>query len=369
MPRLLLTALAVAALWLGGQAWSSTSSSLSEHITAPGGTSPLVPQERIDLALSRLPNRSGYAQGADGVPIFWRAIDPRDYRTRYTYQPSHTESSGGHGDFALYFSVPPQTGGIAQKPPRGTVVLLHGWMMDGDAMLPWALQFANAGYRSISLDLRNHGRSGKGLSGYGLREADDVGDVIRELRAQGEVQGPVYLFGVSYGAATALFTAREMGNDIAGVVAMESFANAGRGIRDMLPHMLSLQAHDLKDEATLGVARLLYRQQGMDEVMAQADRQLGLDLDRVDVAAALAKTRACVLLVHGGADEHIPVEHGRELADASPRARYLEVAGENHISLPMRIDELGGTVDGWFAALPRAKTSCPNPQAPLLAAR
>lgn len=362
--RLLLPALVIAALWLAGHAWSSTSSSLGDRIAAPGGSSPLIPRARIDAALAKLPNRSGYVASGAGVPIFWRALDPGDYKLHYAYLPSHDESTGGHGDFDLDFSAPAAFGN-----PRGTVVLLHGWMMDGDAMLPWALQFAQAGYRSISLDLRNHGRSGKGLGGYGLREADDVASVVAQLRARGEVQGPLYLFGVSYGAATALFAAHAMGSDVAGVVAMESFANAGRGIRDMLPHMLTLKPHDLKDGAELEVARLLYREQGIDAVMAQADRRLGLDLDHVDVAAALAKTRSCVLLLHGADDQHIPVAHGRLLANASPRARYLEVAGENHVSLPMRIDELGATIDDWFAALPNANSACPKPDAPLLARR
>jgi pimeloyl-ACP methyl ester carboxylesterase len=364
MRRLLLLAPAFAVLWLAGHAWSSTSNSLSERIVAPGGSSPLIPRARLDALLAKLPNRSGYVRTRDGVPIFWRALDPGDYRLHYAYRPADA-ASGRAADFALDFADP-----AAPAPkPRGTVVLLHGWMMDGDSLLPWALQFAQHGYRSISLDLRNHGRSGKGLSGYGLREGDDVASVVAALQRSGEVQGPVYLFGVSYGAATALFAAREMGGRVAGVAAMESFANAGRGIRDMVPHMLSLQPRDLKDEAQLRLARFLYRQQGMDAVIAAADRQLGLDLDRVDVAAALAKTPSCVLLLHGSADRHIPVAHGRRLAKASPRARYLEVPGENHLSLPMRIDELGATVDDWFAALPtRGNRSCPQAEAPALLA-
>ena len=78
-------------------------------------------------------------------------------------------------------------------------------------MLPWSLQLAESGYRVVTLDLRNHGQSGAGPSGYGTYESDDVVDVISELRARGEVTGPLYLFGVSYGAATAVFTADKLG--------------------------------------------------------------------------------------------------------------------------------------------------------------
>lgn len=351
--RLLLAGLACAILWLAGHAYSSTSTSLSERIVVPGGVSPLIQRERIDAQLARLPDRSGTVTTRDGVPIFWRAIDPGDYRLRYTYLPANADA---RADFALDFTAPATT-----ARPRGTVVLLHGWMMDGDSLLPWALQFAQHGYRSINLDLRNHGRSGAGLSGYGLREAGDVAAVIEALRRDGEVQGPVYLFGVSYGAATALFAARELGDKVAGVVAMESFDNAGHGIRDMVPHMLSKKPRDLQDKARMQLAHWRYGGQDINAVIAAASHRLGLDLDRVDVATALAKTSSCVLLVHGDADAHVPVAHGRRLAKASPRARYLEVRGEDHISLPMRMDELGDVVDDWFAALPaRGRQACPQ---------
>ncbi|WP_200848369.1 alpha/beta fold hydrolase, partial [Raoultella sp. 18098] len=91
-----------------------------------------------------------------------------------------------------------------------------------------------SGYRVVTLDLRNHGQSGTGPSGYGTYESDDVVDVIGELRARGEVTGPLYLFGVSYGASTAVFTADKLGDQVEGVVAMESFANAGVAIRTMI---------------------------------------------------------------------------------------------------------------------------------------
>ncbi len=64
---------------------------------------------------------------------------------------------------------------------------------------------------------------------------------------------------------------------------------------------------------------------------------------------ALAQVPACVLLVHGRDDEHIPVAQGRALAAAAPHARYLEVAGEDHLTLPMRLDRLSPVVNDWFA--------------------
>ncbi len=65
-------------------------------------------------------------------------------------------------------------------------------------------------------------------------------------------------------------------------------------------------------------------------MIADASRRIDVDLDRVDVARALADTRACVLLLHGQGDQHIPVSQGRELAQANPRAHYIEMRGEDH---------------------------------------
>jgi pimeloyl-ACP methyl ester carboxylesterase len=244
------------------------------------------------------------------------------------------------------------------------VVLLHGWMMNGDSMLPWSLQLAESGYRVVTIDLRNHGHSGAGPSGYGTFESDDVIDVIDALQRRGEVIGPLYLFGVSYGAATALFTADKLGDRVTGVVAMESFANAGDAIRSMIPHLMSLQPTAWKAQAMAAYGRWRYGGQDINAVIAAASQRLDLDLDTVDVTRALADTRACVLLLHGQDDAHVRVDQGRALAAASPRVHYIEMRGEDHITLPLRLDLLGGVVDDWLAHDEHAGGSCPAPEIP-----
>src|SRR5690606_34844293 len=106
-------------------------------------------------------------------------------------------------------------------------------------------------------------------------------------------------------------------------------------------------------------ARWQYGGRGLDEAIATTDRKLGLNLDRVDVGQALAQVPSCVLLVHGRDDEHIPVSQGRALAAAAPNARYLEVANEDHLSLPMRLDRLSPVVNDWFAETADGK-GCPR---------
>ena len=363
MKRLLLLALAGAGLWLAACSSltsSAASTSLSDRLVAPGGVSTLLDTARIAEAVEAVPNRHGFVTGRAGVPLFWRAFDPGRYGLRYHYL-AQQHDSGEPLNTGLQLALPQP---FQPQAPRGTVVLLHGWMMNGDSMLPWSLQLAESGYRVVTIDLRNHGHSGAGPSGYGTFESDDVIDVIDALQRRGEVVGPLYLFGVSYGAATALFTADKLGDRVTGVVAMESFANAGEAIRSMIPHLMSLQPTAWKAQAMAAYGRWRYGGQDINAVIAAASQRLDLDLDTVDVARALADTRACVLLLHGQDDAHVRVDQGRALAAASPRVHYIEMRGEDHITLPLRLDLLGGVVDDWLAHDEHAGGSCPAPEIP-----
>jgi len=368
MKRLLLLLLAGAGLWLAACSSlnsSAASTSLSDRLVAPGGVSTLLDTARIAEAVDAVPNRHGFVTGRAGVPLFWRAFDPGRYGLRYHYL-AQQHDNGAPLNTGLELALPHP---FQPQAPRGTVVLLHGWMMNGDAMLPWSLQLAEAGYRVVTIDLRNHGHSGAGPSGYGTFESEDVIDVIDALQRRGEVVGPLYLFGVSYGAATALFTADKLGDRVTGVVAMESFANAGDAIRSMIPHLLSLQPTAWKAQAMAAYGRWRYGGQDIDKVIAAASQRLDLDLDRVDVTRAVADTRACVLLLHGQDDAHVRVEQGRALAAASPRVHYIEMRGEDHITLPLRLDLLGGVVDDWLAHDAHAAGECPSPTLPRQADR
>jgi len=339
MRRLFLYCLCGCVLLQAGFAWPDGGRALGGHLVAPGGVSPLLPVQRIDDALARLPHREGFVHNADGVPLYWRALDPGAYRLDYAYRPAATRPM----EFELAFSAPEAT-----TVPRGTVLLLHGWMMDGGSLLPWSLQLAQAGYRTISLDLRNHGRSGAAPSGYGLREARDVAGAVAALRDRGEIVGPLHLMGVSYGAATAIFGARELGSEVETVVALESFDNAAGAIRDMVPHMLHKAPETFAQQFSHRWLRWQLDEAALERAIDSAGQALELSLDRVDVGTALAAVPACVLLIHGSDDAHVPVAHGRALAEAAPRAHYIEVPGEDHISLPMRLDLLAPTVIDWL---------------------
>lgn len=72
--------------------------------------------------------------------------------------------------------------------------------------------------------------------------------------------------------------------------------------------------------------------------------------EKYDSLALAPRLRGPVLVVHGGEDRIIPVEHGRRLALGLPAARYLEVPGAGHNDLLGR-SEVWRAMAEYLAAL------------------
>ncbi|OOG47764.1 alpha/beta hydrolase [Rhodanobacter sp. C01] len=235
-------------------------------------------------------------------------------------------------------------------PARGSVILLHPWGMEGSALTTWALLFASAGYTVVMPDLRSHGESDDAPVGYGPREADDIVDLVHDLRAANRLPGPLYLFGVSYGGTVALFASPKLA-DVHGVIALEPYANAAAVIR-------RAPASGLFGYRWLAS---WIRPREMDHAIQRASRQLGVDLTQIDPGDALAHTPSCALILRGAEDNLIAGDALRELARRSPRASYVEVSEQGHLDLPMRTDRLFPPLLDWMQALsPGTGGSCPG---------
>ena len=284
--------------------------------------------------------------------LAFAVIEPRDFGLDYRYQRAPDE-------LGMRFAFRPDA---PRRPPpvRGTVVMLHGLTMDASTQGLWAIALAEEGYRTVLLDLRNHGFSGDGPAGFGTREAGDVQALLARLRAERRLAEPVVLFGTSYGAVTALHAAAADEADIAGVVAMEPFANAGDSVRQFVARLKSGEG-GWSARAVGWWLRRTVPDAELDAAIARAGDTLGLDLDALDTAAPLAATRACVLHLHGAKDTLVPVETARALARAgNGRLHYAELPDENHYSLPARIDWLRAPLREWLARVPPAGTGdCP----------
>jgi pimeloyl-ACP methyl ester carboxylesterase len=205
-------------------------------------------------------------------------------------------------------------------PPKGTVLVIHGIYARSLWMLGTARMLAGAGYRAVLVDLRGQGRSsGKWLT-YGIRESRDLSQVIDALEDRGLVSGRLGVYGISYGATTAIELA---GRDprIAAVVAVAPFST----MRAEVPHYI---------RTILPGAGAAISDETCQEAIDEAGEVGGFNPDVASAVAAIRRTRAPVLILHGTNDWMVPPWHAVRLRDAAPdRTRLVLIPWLGHITI------------------------------------
>jgi pimeloyl-ACP methyl ester carboxylesterase len=276
--------------------------------------------------------------GRPRAELAMAAIEPGDYGFRYDLRLSYPEGGDPRVDRFEVGWRPAAQRVPWQGPPRGTVLLLHGYLQDKRSVTPWALALAEAGFRCALVDLRGHGAStGRHIS-FGAFEARDVSAVIDVLGWRGWDVSRVGVLGVSYGASVALLAA---GRDprIAAVVAFEPFASAERAVPELMRAVFTREARGISDAQ---FARAHVKQA----------RIAGFDWADADIPAALARTTAPVLFLHGEADRWLSPDHSRALARVAPAGSELVlVPNDNHVSLPLQVNAFRERVTAWFGRL------------------
>src|SRR6185436_7572017 len=138
-------------------------------------------------------------------------------------------------------------------------------------------------------DLRHHGQSGGDVSSFGHFEKEDVHAAADFARAR--TPGPVVLWGVSLGAATATLAAAE-DPQIAGLVCDSTY----RSLRDTVGHHLGL----LRSFRWWG--RLVPSWPVGSEVVFWMGKRGGFDPDTVDILGAAPRLsgRPCLFVCNAG---------------------------------------------------------------------
>lgn len=190
----------------------------------------------------------------------------------------------------------------APPQPRGTVLVVHGWRAEsiwighiGDAL-------AQAGYRAVHVDLRGHGGSTGDAITYGVYESRDLIQVLDALHEHDLLQGPLGVWGVSMGGATAIqFAAKDSRVDA--VVAVAPYTSM-REVAPLVARRLLPILHLASDET-------------LDRLVTEGAAAKGFDPDKADTLSAIQQLEAPVLIIHGKGDAIVPVEHGRRLFEAA----------------------------------------------------
>jgi pimeloyl-ACP methyl ester carboxylesterase len=265
------------------------------------------------------------------------SVEPGDYAFKYDLRLSYPDGRDPRIDSFSAYWKPAKDAVRRTAPALGTVLLIHGYLMDKRFLASWAVRLAQAGYRCALIDLRGHGESTGRHIGFGAFEAGDVSAVIDDLGRRGWDVSHVGLFGVSYGASVALLAA---GRDarVAAVVAFEPFSSAEKAVPELMRAVFAKESKGITD-AQFAAAHL------------KEARIAGFKWSDADIPAALARTRAPVLFLHGEADHWLSAEHSRALAAvAPPGSRLVVVPHQNHVTLPLQIASFEDAVIDWFAA-------------------
>ena len=120
----------------------------------------------------------------------------------------------------------------AGRETRTAVIVLHGFgghrLPELAAFVPWLQER----HHVLQFDFRGHGESDAGSVTLGSHERRDVAAAVRFLESRG--LGPIALFGISMGAATAIVSAPDL--PVAAVVADAPFAELHHPISNRLRH-------------------------------------------------------------------------------------------------------------------------------------
>ncbi|MCA9610128.1 MAG: alpha/beta fold hydrolase [Myxococcales bacterium] len=201
---------------------------------------------------------------------------------------------------------------------RATTLVLHGIRDDKRSMLGVGRALRERGHRAILVDLRGHGASSGRFLTYGVVESRDLSQLLDQLEALGLVVGPVGVYGPSYGGAVAI-QASAHDPRIRRVVSVSTFAS----LREVVPPQAAF--------AVPWVGSYL-PDVLLDAVVDDAGALGGFSPDAADTRAAIARTGAEILLIHGLDDRNVPFENARALVEACPTSacQLVELEHADH---------------------------------------
>ena len=231
---------------------------------------------------------------------------------------------------------------IPMDQPVGAVILFHGLGDDRTGMLWPAELFLQAGFVTLTPDLRAHGASGGDRLTFGFLEARDAAAWAEWMTRRFHPQR-IFAMGHSLGAAVAL-QALQFTDRFDAVIAEAPFSDFPQIAGEHIEEMAGIPKAGWLGRPIAELAFLWTR------LRFQFDLSLASPLN------AVKNSQSPVLLIHGARDETIPVEHSRRLRDANPaKVQLWEVPDGHNNDLPrVAGPAYKATLTEWFRSfLPR----------------
>lgn len=270
--------------------------------------------------------------------------------------------------------VTARDGGTIHAIERGEgrpLVLLHGITLRSDVWAPQLHDLAED-FRVIAVDLRGHGRSKAGDSGYGLsRLADDLADLLVALDLRDAI-----VVGHSMGGMTLMTFCAEHPDVLAERVAGTVFLNTRA--HQVFPPGMDRPLRVLVGRGTTvvdagralpggaapsaGLVRLAYGARPSPAAMRLV-AEMGASMEPAamlasvdqmfdhDAREALRRTETPSMVIVGTRDLLTPVPASRHLAALLPNSDFVVLRGAGHQMMQERPDELAELLRDFAAAI------------------
>ena len=220
-----------------------------------------------------------------------------------------------------------------QEPPYRTVICSHGFggTMDYGAKA-YAAFFAKNGYAAVAFNFRPDGKMDMSDSSV-LTETATLNAVIDRISAREEVDPEhIFLFGESQGGFDSTHAAFGRKDIRALVLLYPAFVLQ----RDSWSRHPEISGGEPFDPVFFDPASL-----DLDLITAEEDKMgwftfsrfYTLDSLSFNIYAEMRQMQLPVLIIHGTADQVVPIQFGRDAADPEkgfPNAAILEIKGANH---------------------------------------
>ena len=251
---------------------------------------------------------------------------PADYGL--AYEETRIRTAAGKQLFAWWVPV---------AGPAPSLIILHGWGGNAGLMLPLAVPMHRAGLNVLLLDARNHGRSDSvGFSSL-PRFAEDAGAAADWVKAHShDPRKRVALLGHSVGAGAVLLEASRR-DDIAAVISIAAFAHPEWMMRRHL-------------------ARFWIPGFCRSWILRYVEWVIGYRYTEIAPMNTACRVQCPILLVHGTADETVPMTDARAIRDHCPgkKPELLLIEGGRHDS----VEEVEHHADRLVAFLKQTGIMC-----------
>lgn len=292
--------------------------------------------EQVGLALATNFSAEQVTVGPPPATLDLIVMEPGDYEAKmestFTLIPPQSPRDRPRYEFNFtsdlsHFTPKPR---VAADNVRGTIFLLHGYGLDKEAMMPWGLVLARAGYRVVLVDLRGNGHSTGNHIFFGGIERTDLVQCLDVLVQRRVCVEPVGTLGISYGAVLALQWAA-IDPRVRTVVALSPYPDpetaVERYLKTFAPNLSWQTDHEAAEQVATNLAAF----------------------PDLATETAIRQVKHPILFIRGEDDEvclQEDIEHFQ--ATAPPGSEVEAVSLANHLMTGMCITQLRDLVTDWF---------------------